>query len=300
MKKFILFLILLPLLSLSQERQQKQSIRQGTYSPSMGSRSPMGMQSQPRMGPNGSEYQQKQQFRENSRPKPGSNIPSGGLYYYDPYWNWNGGWGWDWGWGGNWRWQRWGAPIWFDNWYPWSYYDRWGYRQPARIYVTENGKTDTVRGVKQRLSFGIQMTNNQLGGFFTIGRKGYFLLEYQRHRVQDRSTFYPDLTRDVVIPWEDKRLPNITRGGTLFVGGGSRFGKTGIHAALGIGKERVRQQYFDELFILSNNGRYSIPDFHENFLTVKLGAMRDFKFATLKLDYEPFRDNFGIGLGVNF
>lgn len=59
------------------------------------------------------------------------------------------------------------------------YWNDWGYRQPARVYVYDNGKRDTVRGKKPIISFGVQgTTDKQVGGFFTIGNKGYFITEY--------------------------------------------------------------------------------------------------------------------------
>lgn len=303
MKNLILSLLLIPFLTLAQERGQKQAVRSGGSFPGYTPRSSTPAPT-PRSGPDrvSSEWGQKSQIRENAQHKPGSNIPRGGgsVYYYDPYPYYGGGWGWGGGWIPDWRWHRWGAPYYYDNWYPWSYYDRWGYRQPARVYITEGGKTDTVRGIKPHVSLGVQGNKDQLGGFFTIGRKAFFIAEYQRFVATDKSTYYSDLTKDVVIPWNDKRLSNISKGGTLFLGAGHRFGANGVYAALGLGTETVRQQYFDELYILANNGRYSISDYKQNFLTAKLGYMRDFKFATLKLDYEPSRQRVGVGVGVNF
>ena len=100
--------------------------------------------------------------REFNRPvqtKPGSNI-----IVRDPFFN---DWGWNnWGWGWN-RWNMWGAPgFGWNFWQPSWYFNDWGYRQPQRIYVYDNGKRDTIRGKKPVISFGIQRTtDNQVGGF---------------------------------------------------------------------------------------------------------------------------------------
>ena len=82
---------------------------------------------------------------------------------------------------------------------------------------------------------------------------------------KDKSTYYPEITRDVALPWKDVRLNDITKGGTLFVGLGQKFGRTGIFGALGIVTERIRYQYFDETYILANNGNYSFH--HQSFPT---------------------------------
>lgn len=294
MKK-ILLLLLLPLMVFSQsERQQKQNIRNSLPSPTI---PPPLNPISPARENSFNEYQQKQSVRENYRRNntPNNNISNGNVYVYDPYWN--GGWGGGWN-----RWNRWGAPMWgWDYWEPHWYYDRWGYRQPARIYYQEGGKTiDTVKGVKPVVSVGLQINKNNIGGFFTIGKTVYFLAEYEHTYKIDESTYYPNLTTDQVIPWNDKKLSDIRKGGTLYVGVGRRYGKTGIHSAFGIAHEKVRFQYFDELYILSNNGKYSIPSYNDNYLSLKVGLIHDFKLSTIKVDYELLKKQVTFGLGVNF
>ena len=114
------------------------------------------------------------------RTRPGSNI-----IVRDP---WFGGLGWGWN-----RWDMWGAPgFGWNFWQPSWYWNDWGYRQPQRIYIYEDGKRDTIRGKKPVISFGIQRTTDkQLGGFFTIGNKGYFIMEYNSSVERDNSTFFP-------------------------------------------------------------------------------------------------------------
>jgi hypothetical protein len=115
-----------------------------------------------------------------SRTRPGSNI-----LVRDPFFN-------DWGWGWN-RWNMWGAPAFgWNYWNPGFYFNDWGYRQPARVYIYDNGKRDTIKGKKPVISFGIQKTSdNQVGGFFTIGNKGYLITEYNASIERDKSTFFP-------------------------------------------------------------------------------------------------------------
>ncbi len=98
--------------------------------------------------------------RGNDRPirtRPGSNI-----IVRDPWFDGGFGWGWN-------RWDMWGAPgFGWNFWQPMWYMNDWGYRQPARVYVYDNGKRDTIRGKKPVISFGIQRTTDkQVGGFFT-------------------------------------------------------------------------------------------------------------------------------------
>ncbi len=76
------------------------------------------------------------EFNRPTRTRPGSNI-----IVRDPFFN-------DWGWGWN-RWNMWGAPgFGWNFWQPMWYFNDWGYRQPARVYVYNNGRRDTIRGKK--------------------------------------------------------------------------------------------------------------------------------------------------------
>lgn len=294
MKKIILtsILSLMTVVSLAQssERQQKLDIRGGNYfSPNTFSNS-----QQFRSNFN-NEYRQKYSAREENRPrptKPGSNIIAG-PGFYDPWW--------DMGWGFN-RWSMWGAPAWgFNYWSPGFYFDPWGYRQPMRIYHYENGKKDTIRGKKTTISFGLQSTTSgEIGGYLTAGNRNYFIVDFSRKNPNNSSVYYPRLFVDQVMEWNDKRLPNIDEGWSIYMGLGKRFNRTGLHFMLGYIEEDNYFQYFDETYILSNNGRYSLNNFSRNFISAKVGVTHDLKRVTLKGDVDPFRRNLTIGLGVNW
>ena len=282
MKKLFTFFLLIPFLSFSQsERSQKIETRNtGTY------RSQPSQSSTPTYTtPRSSEYSQKQFERSDNRyqPRPSrNNINHPGIFY------------------GN-RWDLWGAPMFgYNYWYPGYWYDPFGYRQPARIYYYDNGRADTIKGKATRVSFGIQYsTNKNIGGFVTIGNKGYFIADYSTFFQKDESSYYPDLTKDKVIPWGDQKLEDLYSGGALYLGAGKRFARTGFHVMVGFGRETKRYQFFDEMFILSNNGKYSILNYTDNFTTIKFGVIHDFKRASIKIDLDPIRKNTSIGLGVN-
>ncbi len=174
---------------------------------------------------------------------------------------------------------------------PWLWND-WGYRQPQRIYVYEDGRRDTIRGKKPIISFGLhKTTDRQIGGFFTIGNRGYFVMDFTSSYEIDRSTFFPygTITR-VDFPLIDDLV--IKR--SLYLGAGKRFGRTGVHAMVGFGNERVRFRGKDAI------GEITFPKSYTEFASIKVGAMRDFKNFTLKFDHEPIRGYSQFGLGLNF
>ena len=214
--------------------------------------------------------------------------PSSNIIIRDPYWN-NYGQGWNnWGWN---RWDMWGAPNFgWNYWSPMPYWNDWGYRQPARIYVYDNGKRDTIRGKKPIISFGIQRTTDrQIGGFFTIGNKGYFITEY--NFTPDRSAFYPYGRPDLVdFPLVD----DLVKLNSFYVGFGKRVKRTGVHFMVGSINEIVRYRGKDD------DGYITFPKYSNRFTTLKIGAIHDYKNFTIKFDYDPIITNGTFGLGVNF
>lgn len=220
------------------------------------------------------------EFNRPQRTRPGSNI-----IVRDPFFN-------DWGWGWN-RWNMWGAPgFGWNFWQPSWYFNDWGYRQPARVYVYNNGKRDTIRGKKPVISFGIQKTtDNQVGGFFTIGNKGYLIMEYNSSVERDNSTFFPygNITQ-IDFPL----VNDLVQRNTFYIGAGKRIKRTGVHFMIGTVSEDVKWRGRDDL------GYITFPKYLDRFTTMKVGALHDFKNLTIKFDYDPIIDNKTFGLGVNF
>ena len=273
MKKILFLLILLPFLSFS----QVSSWRGGTSTPRMSSPSIMSQGS----GVSSWRNQSPKDFNRPQQTRPGSNI-----FLNDP-WMWN-----DWGWGWN-RWNMWGAPMFGWNfWQPTWYFNDFGYRQPARVYVYDDGKRDTIRGKKPIISFGIQRTGgNQIGGFFTIGNKAYFITEYNSTFERDNSTFfqYGNITQ-VDFPM----VSDFVKQSNFYVGVGKRIKRTGIHLMIGSVTEDVRWRGKDDI------GYITFPKYRDRFMSVKFGAIHDFKNLTFKIDYDPIIENSTIGLGLNF
>jgi hypothetical protein len=220
------------------------------------------------------------EFNRPSRIRPGSNI-----IVRDPFFN-------DWGWGWN-RWNMWGAPgFGWNFWQPSFYWNDWGYRQPARIYVYGDGKRDTIRGKKPIISLGIQTTGgNQIGGFFTMGNKAYFIAEYNTTFERDNSTFfqYGNITQ-VDFPM----VSDLVERRNFYVGIGKRIKRTGIHMMIGSVTEDVKWRGKDDI------GYITFPKYKDRFTTVKVGALHDFKNLTIKYDYDPIIRNSTFGLGINF
>lgn len=273
MKNILFLLIFIPILSFSQVSSWR------------------GSTSQQRMGPSTQQsFSQRNNMsgwrnyspRELNRPQRNRNNTN--IFLGDP-------WGWDnWGWN---RWNMWGAPgFGWNNWSPMWYQNDWGYRQPARVYMYEDGRIDTVRGKKPIINMGIQKSNtNQIGAFFSIGNKTYFIAEYNTTFERNNSTFFPyGKITEVDFPL----VNDLIRRYSFYVGVGKRIKRTGIHMMIGNTFEDVKWRGRDDI------GYITFPKYFDRFTTVKVGALHDYKNVTIKFDYDPIINNQTFGLGINF
>lgn len=222
--------------------------------------------------------------REFNRPvqtRPGSNV-----IVADPWINRSWGWGWN-------RWDMWGAPTFgWNMWSPMWYVNDFGYRQPARVYHYNDGRRDTVRGKKPIISFGLQHTSDrQMGAFFTMGNKSYFVTDFNTTYLRDRSTFFPHGTIDRV---DFPLISDLEKRFSVYAGAGKRIGRAGVHIMVGYANERILWRGRDDV------GEITFPKSTHNFVTFKLGALKDFKNFTMKMDYDPVINYGQIGLGLNF
>ena len=196
-------------------------------------------------------------------------------------WNRNNQFGYYWG---NWGWYQ---PM------PYIWYDDFGWRQRSVIHVYESGKRDTIRKERVYNAFGFGHTTNKQSAFWGMvgGKKGYFIMDYVMTYAIDQNSYYPyGQINNVDFPLSKN---DWKKESTLYVGGGKRIGKIGIHGMVGFGNEVIRWQGKDAI------GGISFPKSKSSFTTFKIGIIRDFKFFTLKLDTDPIREYSQISIGLN-
>lgn len=176
--------------------------------------------------------------------------------------------------------------------YPYIWYDNYGWRQRSEIRIYENGKRDTI-AKPLYYTVGLGHTNNKQMSYWGAvgGNKGYIIIDYVLTYEIDRNQYFPHgniIIADFPISKDDFRKEH-----TLYLGVGKRLGKLGIHGMVGFGNEILRYQGKDII------GGISFPKSDINFTTFKFGIIRDYKFCTLKLDYDPIRKYTQIGIGLN-
>jgi hypothetical protein len=185
---------------------------------------------------------------------------------------------------GNWGWYQ---PM------PYIWYDDFGWRQRSIIHVYESGRRDTVASTPVLFSAGVGHTNNKQISYWGVvgGKKGYFIMDYVMTYAIDQNSYYPyGQINNVDFPLSKN---DWKKESTLYVGGGKRIGKIGIHGMVGFGNEVIRWQGKDAI------GGISFPKSNTSFTTFKIGLIRDFKFFTLKLDTDPIREYSQISIGLN-
>ena len=206
------------------------------------------------------------------------------------------------------RWFGWGAPLYYDYWTPSFYYNNWGYREPARIYYRE-GRQDTVKGKKVHFSFGFQTTafKDQIGGWFTIGDRVYFIGEFNFSINRDDSYYASNKTiwnyyndRMVVngVSYTINKLfplqKDVERNNSFYLGLGKKIKRTGFHLMVGIDNTNLRYRYKDDI------GYITFPKSEKKMFTMKFGVIRDIGIFTIKLDVDPVTKRVTAGTGLNF
>lgn len=271
MKKFLAFLLLIPMLSFGQS-----SWRNGGGGASQTPRvqAPQSIP-QVRSNPGVSSWRNNPPQSQFQQARPNYNTGSRGyrepIRYYSfnqyPYWAWS-------------------------SYSPYYWYDPYGYRYRGRIYHYEDRMNDTVKLEPMRVSVGIQTTaDHQVGGWITLGNKGYFIADFSSTFIRDNSTFFPYgqiQNADFPITGTVSRLK------TFYVGFGKRVARTGFHVMIGFANEDVRYRGKDAI------GYITFPKSKDQFMTGKFGIVHDFQLTTFKFDYDPFIKSATIGLGVHF
>ena len=186
-------------------------------------------------------------------------------------------------------WGNWG---WYQP-FPYIWYDDFGWRQRSEVRIYENGRRDTVARKPVKFTIGIGHTNNEQANLWgTIGgKKGYFIMDYVMTYDIDRNQYYP--TGNLAIADFPISKEIFTKEHTFYLGAGKRFNKFGVHTMIGFGNEIQRYQGKDAI------GGISFPKSNINFTTIKFGAIRDFKWFTLKFDTDPIRGYSQVGIGLN-
>ena len=273
MKKLLMLLLVIPMISFSQVSSWRQT------GGSVPASSQTSQSTQTRVQPSIPQQNNVSSWRNNP---PETSRPNYNIIARPNNWGWGGNnWGWQWN---NWGWYQ---PM------PYIWYDDFGWRQRSVIHIYESGKRDTIRKEPVYTAFGLGYTNNKQASFWGLigGKKSYFIMDYVMTYAIDHNQYYPyGQINNVDFPLSKE---DWKKESTFYVGAGKRIGKIAIHGMIGFGNEIIRWQGKDAI------GGISFPKSNTSFTTYKIGLIRDFKFVTLKVDTDPIRGYSQISIGLN-
>ena len=176
---------------------------------------------------------------------------------------------------------------------PYYWYDPYGYRVRGYVHHYQSGRMDTVQGQPIHVNLGIHFgSGNMLGGYMTIGTNGYFIGEFLKTKTNSNTTFFPNgRLSQVDFPLvSDEHNMSI-----VYLGAGKMINhKTGYHVEVGFGNENVNFRGKDAL------GYITFPKYNQNFMTLKLGMLHNYKNFNTKIDVDPIKGLFTAGIGVHF
>lgn len=281
--KNLFFLLFLPIFVFSQttERQQKEQVRSyGTY----------GTQPTQSYTPSQPIIQQKYSARDQNNRDFTQNSRNPSVLF-NPWYNNHIGT------------YRWNPVFGWNSFSPYYWYDNWGWRNPGRIYVYDNGRTDTIRRTPIHGIVGLHFnTRDELGAWATLGKNVYLIVDYTRKNGRGIGVYYPLLTLDKVLPWSDRKLDDEITTNSFSVGLGKKLDKRmGVHMTVGVLNEEKRFRFYDDMFILSNNGEYTFPNYKKNITILKIGTIIDVsRNFVVKLDCDLTRGVIFYGVGLKF
>jgi hypothetical protein len=176
---------------------------------------------------------------------------------------------------------------------PYYWYDPYGYRVRGYVHHYQDGKMDTVKGQPIHINMGVHFgSNNMVGGYITVGTEGYFIAEVLKTRATPNTTFFPNgRLSQVDFPMvSDEANMSI-----VYLGLGKMINhKTGYHFEVGLGNDEVNYRGKDAL------GYITFPKYKQNFVTLKVGILHNYKNFNTKFDIDPIKGIFTGGIGVHF
>lgn len=163
-----------------------------------------------------------------------------------------------------------------------------GYRKPSNF--------DTRLGLVGGLS-----TPSSIGLYGTIGRDNFIYLSYEGSKISEYE-HYDNISYEDVVSWNDTYVGDFERYTSFTVAiGNELFENVSHYAGVNLSKVDKDLVFFDELFILSNNGEYSINDTTKRDFGLVYGLLFDIKkFSVGPSVYFLGNTRINLNLGFNF
>jgi len=142
----------------------------------------------------------------------------------------------------------------------------------------------------------INPANVGFGIYMAGGRETFFLFSFDATGTNPYE-YYPNISKYDVMRWNDAYVGRELEAYSYTFGGGRKVGDAYPYVALTLLDEKNYLVYFDETYILSNSGRYSITDDEKNKkYALTIGTM--YRIGSLSLNASlNTRGALGAGFG---
>lgn len=192
--------------------------------------------------------------------------------------------------------------FWVPTYYPRLYPNYW-YTSPYIVATPYYPVSASSTNLEANISFGLNLpilsTQNKVGFgvYMTFGEDlifitGLDMLELNKHM------YYSNISYRDVLSWGDIYMGEERQSYLINLGLGKRINNIVPYICLSIQTQTNYSIYFDNSYILSNNGYYTIYNGKEIKFGPSFGALYDIKKLQLNLLFVPQRDIISIGAGV--
>lgn len=206
-----------------------------------------------------------------------------------------------------------GRPV-FVNPRPSVIYPYTNYYNPYNPYIYSGYRGNTYYSGNRQLndnrleasigfisSLGIEEETPSLGLYFTLGGRRFLYFSFESTK-ENPYEHYDNITYQDVVSWNDERLGEFTQYTSFNVGIGTEvFNSVSHFGAINFYTKDIDSIYFDEFYILSNDGKYSINHDDKNSFNLVYGFLIDIRRINLGSSFYFLNDNrASIHLGFTF
>lgn len=190
------------------------------------------------------------------------------------------------------------SPIWYPRIYP-NYFIGPTYYYPNTI----NRTTKTYPNLNLSVGLNLPILYNEskvgFGVYMTFGKEIVFITSFDMISINP-YIHYSNISYRDVLSWGDKYMGKEYENYSTNFGIGKRFGNFVPYVSLFIFSQTEYWVYFDDTYILSNSGYYTIYADRRNKIGPAFGTLYDINKLQLNVNFNPQRNIISLGVGMKF
>lgn len=186
---------------------------------------------------------------------------------------------------------------WF--WAPSYYYTPYFYTYSAPRNIRTESSLDFNGSIGFSLPIQYNEPNVGFGVWGSFGRNIVFIMSYDMVSVNSYIHYW-DITHRDAKAWGDEYIGIEKQIDVISFGAGKKIGHFTPYASISMLFEDGFAIYFDDLYVLSNSGYYTIYDYNTVKFGPSFGTLIDIKRLQFNLSFNLQREIIGVGIGYKF